>query len=88
MDMKWIEITSDVYFGLYNRYYANLSVFGVCTHKQNDSRFASQILTEWGFAEDEEPLIKCVRKPESQVTVERTEKWPSKYFLRILAETK
>ena len=84
MSMKWIEITSEVYFGLYDRYQANFSVFGAYTNLENNSRFNAGVLTEWGFAEDEEPLIKCVGKPESQVNVGCMTDWPKKYYLNVL----
>jgi len=81
--MNWIEISSVAYGEIYNRYIDKFTVFGTFTNLENNSRFSARVLTEWGFKGAEEPLIKCVKEPQSQAEPEPYSLWEGKHYLNI-----
>ncbi len=79
----WFQIPNSVYFTIFNRYDAELTVFGCCTHTENCSLYDAKILTEWGFRWAKHPMLKSVRKPESQASVGESSDWPVKHYVFI-----
>ena len=78
----WIEISKELYCKIIEELKEQLTVFGSCTSMENSSLFDAKIMTEWGFKDAENPLIKSVFIPESQVDVPKNiSLWNKKYYI-------
>ena len=81
---KWLEIPQDLYFAIYNHCQEHevFAVFGSCTNLTNTSAWDAKVSTEWGFKNADNPLIKSVAQPESQIDIpENLSEWPHKYYI-------
>ena len=80
MAVRWIQTDKHVYGAIYREHREEFCVFGSCTCPDGDmelGRVNPYILTEWGFKEATEPLIKC---EQSKGSVHEKE-WQFKYFI-------
>lgn len=63
MNYEWIETTEEVYRAIFKEHNENFQVFGTCTLPEGDPRLGRMnpyILTEWGFKDAAEPIIKSI----------------------------
>ena len=68
MSVKWIKTDKHVYGAIYREHRKDMSVFGSCTAPDGDIRLGFEnpyILTEWGFKDADEPVIKSIATKES-----------------------
>jgi len=60
MSVRWIETTQEAYSVIYIKHGKQFEVFGTYTHCDEPV----EMLTEWGFAGADYPLIKSWRRGE------------------------
>jgi len=63
MSVRWIKTDKHVYGAIYREHHENMSVFGTCTAPDGNPTLGIMnpyILTEWGFKDSDEPIIKSV----------------------------
>jgi len=74
--MKWIKTTKEVYWTIYNQHKKDFCVFGTFTNTESSHLGGPEILTEWGFLEADEPLIKSVGKK-----TDEEKDWAYEYYI-------
>ena len=65
----WLEISEKLYRSIYMNLKEHFTVFGSCTNLANGSIMDAKIVTEWGFRESDNPLIRSYGTPESQIDI-------------------
>lgn len=66
--VTWIKTDKHVYGAIYREHYEDFSVFGTCTAPEGNPQLGISlpyILTEWGFKNADEPLIKSIATKKS-----------------------
>jgi len=62
--VKWTNISEKEYFKIYNKYEKLLTVFSSFTNKTpGGSSSPGNSMTEWGFSNEDDPLLKWVSTP-------------------------
>ena len=80
--MKWKETNKHVFHTIYLEHSKDLGVFGTCTLPEGDPRLGKMnpyILTEWGFKDADEPIMKSVATKENR----QQKKYDYKYYIAI-----
>lgn len=58
---QWIKTTEEVYNAIQKAHGPLFKVFGSFTNMESNSRFGNpKVMTEWGFAHADHPLIRAV----------------------------
>ena len=80
--ITWKQTDKHVYGAIYREHRLDMSVFGSCTCPEGDPRLGFNlpyILTEWGFKDADEPIIKVIVTKQS---LEQKE-YDYEYFIAI-----
>lgn len=82
MPVKWIPTDKHVYGAIYREHHKELQVFGTCTAPEGNPRLGISkpyIMTEWGFRDADEPIIKSEARKDSF----HQEEYDYKYFIAV-----
>jgi hypothetical protein len=83
MGVIWIPTDKHVYGAIYREHCNDLVVFGSCSAPEGDPRLGIMrpyMLTEWGFKDSDEPLIKSIGRKD---TFEQRE-YVYEYFIAVV----